>query len=202
MHSLLIWLQICTFNKGVFVQLQHWNFSLLKKKEVTWTLTRNCCVQIYPNLYVAGPLPIHELPVLSGKTLGQNQGRRRPSLSWKCKHQKKIRSNIENKLSISFLAVSSESDPWQQLRVSVNPNWPRRLEGWENLLERLVKMCLSQLLQILASNWERVYLTILLPGLEHFSGSHQASPLFDGILLSKSKRCEIFHPKYNRPWPE
>ena len=44
-------------------------------------------------------------------------------------------------------------------------------------------MCLSKLLQILASYWDRVYLVILLPGLEHFSRSHQTSPLFDGILL-------------------
>ena len=33
MHDLLIWLQICTFNNGVSVQLQQLNFSLLKKKE-------------------------------------------------------------------------------------------------------------------------------------------------------------------------
>ena len=32
MHDLLIWLQICTFNNGVSVQLEHMNFSLLKKK--------------------------------------------------------------------------------------------------------------------------------------------------------------------------
>ena len=50
-------------------------------------------------------------------------------------------------------------------------------------VEQIVEMCVSKLRQIFASNWESVYLTILSPGLEHFSGSHQTSPLFDGILL-------------------
>ncbi len=33
--------------------------------------------------------------------------------------------------SIAFDAFSGESDPWEELRVSVRPNFPRIVSGWE-----------------------------------------------------------------------